>query len=209
MMAPDFEIAARSGTQTRAGACVGITDHAGWAVAVTVTAAGEVLDRRRIGLLDAGLPVMPYHHQAQHLPLEEAIRLVEQVRICAARTAAASLATLAAEVAAPIGGIALRTCPALPDSIEERIRSYRARCVADWVVYRQALARAATARNWQVHWYDPRQVQARAARVLGVDSIDGLLKQAGARLGPPWQRDHRMAMAAAISAQAAEDSGLA
>ena len=37
-------------------------------------------------------------------------------------------------------GIALRQCPALPPTIAERIKDYRAQNVADWVMYRKALA---------------------------------------------------------------------
>ena len=39
-----------------------------------------------------------------------------------------------------------------------------------------------------------------AARTLGRETIDDLLFDTGKQLGPPWQKDHRTAMAAAISA---------
>ena len=181
-------------------AAVGVSDHSGWSVLMTATSGGVLLDRRRIELVDDGLPTMPHHHDGQKLPIEEAVALVERVRRSAEKNAEARLAALAAELRVEIAGIALRACPPLPDTIAERITSYRAMCVADWVMYRQALAKAATERGWAVRWYDPQRVFADAAHALERDTIDDLLDEAKRRLGPPWQKDQRMAMAAAIVA---------
>ena len=43
------------------GLRIGIAHHYGWAVAVTATAEHEVVDRRRIELLEPGLPSAPVH----------------------------------------------------------------------------------------------------------------------------------------------------
>lgn len=179
---------------------VGVSDHSGWAVLMTATSSGVLLDRRRIGLVDEGLPTMPHHHEGQKLPIEEAAGLVERVRRSAERNAEARLEALAAELRVEIVDIALRACPPLPDTVAERITSYRAMCVADWVMYRQALAKAASERGWAVRWYDPKRVLADAASALERETIDDLLEEAKRRLGPPWQKDQRMAMAAAIVA---------
>lgn len=177
----------------------GASDHAGWVILVTATSDGELLDRRRIELVDEGLPVMPHHHDGQKLPTKDAVALVERVRSSAERNAEARLGALAAEVPA-IAGIALRACPPLPETIAERITNYRAMCVADWVMYRRALAKAATERGWAVHWYDAKRVLADAADALHRETIDDLLEHARRALGPPWQKDHEIAMAAAIAA---------
>src|SRR5689334_6399307 len=124
-------------------AIVGVSDHAGWAVLVTVADDGTVCDRRRVELIDADLPNMPIHHDAQALPAAQAIALVERVRTSAVRCAKRTLATLANDVSLAIRGIALRECPTLPPTILEQIANYRARNVADWVMYRRALADAA------------------------------------------------------------------
>lgn len=178
-----------------------MSDHAGWAVLVSATAEGRLVDRRRVELVEAGVPVMPYHHDAQGLPPVEAEALVARVARSATTCARAVLDVLAATVPS-VGAIALRECPPLPPTVLERLASYRAQCVADWVMYRQALAAAAEERGWTVRWYDPRNVLAEAARALGRASIDELLATTGATLGPPWQKDHRLAMAAAIAAAA-------
>ena len=193
-------------------AAVGVVEHGNSAELVTVAASGEVIDRRRIDLT-VGLPTHPHHHQgswavgrylntpgARPLPLAEAIALVEQVRAAAATGARESLAVLAAAVSVPIARIALRECPELPESVEERIRDNRAQTVADTVMYRQALATAAEARGWSVHWYDRDRVLRDAAAALGRKDIDAFLAEQGRRLGPPWQAKHKLATAAALAA---------
>jgi hypothetical protein len=125
---------------------------------------------------------------------------VKRVRTSVQRCARAVLDTLAGEVSIPIRAIAIRKCPELPPTIAERIASYRAHNVADSVMYRQALADAARARGWSVFWYDTKLVFDEAARPLGRKSISALLHDAGTSLGPPWQKDHQVAMAAALAA---------
>src|SRR5262249_55642237 len=107
---------------------------------------------------------------------------------------------LAESVPAKISRLALRACPPLPPTVAERLSDYRAKNVADWVMYRQALARAAEALGWEVRWYDAKTVEGDAARALGTQSLAALRRQTGAELGRPWQKDHRVAMAAAIAA---------
>ena len=184
----------------RGGAVVGIADHAGWAVAVTVDAGGTLLERRRAELIDPGLPCLPHHHEAQSLPLDEAEALIERVRASASANAKTSLDAIAAAVSEPIVAVALRACPALPPSVAERISDYRAQCVADTVMYREALALAASTNSWPVHWYDAKHVSIEAAAAMNVDEHEfaAHLKDVGASLGPPWRKDHGMAVAAAI-----------
>jgi hypothetical protein len=45
-----------------------------------------------------------------------------------------------------------------PTLAPERIKDYRAQNVADWVMYRKALASAAEARGRPVHWYNAKKV---------------------------------------------------
>lgn len=191
-------------TGTRKSAIVGVADHAGWAILVAVAGGGTLLDRRRVRLVDDGLPSLPHHTQGQRLPLDQAVALVERVRRSAASCAALRLEELAESVSTPIAGIALRACPPLPATVAERITSYHAQTRADTVMYREVLAEAARARGWLVRWYEPKRVFAEAASVLGRQTVEDLIAETGARLGPPWQRDHRMAMAAAIAASSSE-----
>ncbi len=181
------------------GGIIGISDHGGWAVLVTASRDGTLLDRRRVELVDDDLPAIPHHHQAQGLPPGEAEALVERVRVSAERHAVLALDAVTKAVPL-IVGVALRKCPPLPPTIIERIKDYRARNVADWVMYRQALAAAAAARGWPVHWYDAKNVFGAAAQALRVENFDAYSLDVRRALGPPWNQDHKLAMAAAIVA---------
>jgi hypothetical protein len=176
---------------------VGVSDHGGWAVLVTVSRDGTLLDRRRVELVDDTLPSLPHHHEGQLLPTDDAVALVERVRVSAEQHAVIALD--AVTLAVPhILGIALRSRQQLPATIAERIKDYRARNVADWVMYRNALAFAAEARGWPVYWYDAKKVLDSASRALHVDNFDAYFLQMRRTIGPPWNNDHKLAMAAAI-----------
>lgn len=182
---------------TKTGAIVGVSDHGGWAVLVTVARDGTLLDRRRVELVDEALPSLPHHHEGQLLPMDQAVALVERVRVSAKRHAVAALDAVAMAVPYVLG-IALRSCPQLPATTAERIKDYRARNVADWVMYRNTLASAAEARGWNVDWYDAKKVLGAASEALHIQSFDAHFLQTRRAIGPPWNRDHKLAMAAAI-----------
>ena len=139
---------------------------------------------------------------ARAISLADAVALVERVRASAARGARESLEALAAAVPVPIASIAIRVCPELPPTTEERIADNRAQTVADSVMYRQALATAAEARGWSVHWYDRERVFRDAAAALGREDVDAFLQAMGRAIGPPWQAKHKLAAAAAIAVSA-------
>ncbi|MBZ5578623.1 MAG: hypothetical protein LAP40_18840 [Acidobacteriia bacterium] len=168
-----------------------------------VTAAGDgtLLDRRRVELVDEGLPKIPHHSEGQALPLDEAVTLVERVRVSAERHVKLALDAVATAVSLRIRGVALRECPGwLPSTIAERIQDYRAQNVADWVMYRKALAAAAEARGWPVHWYDAKKVFAAASEISGIKDLEAHFLTLRKSIGPPWSKDHQLAMAAAIVA---------
>ena len=182
---------------------IGVSDHGGWAVLVTVAGDGTLLDRRRVELVDEGLPKIPHHSEGQALPIEEAVALVERVEASAKRHSKLVLDAVAATVHGRIVGVALRQCPELPPTIAERIADYQAQNVADWVMYRKALAAAAEARGWAVHWYEAKKVFDAASEALRVADIDAHFVQIRKAIGPPWNKDHKLAMAAAIVAASA------
>jgi hypothetical protein len=181
-------------------ATIGVSDHGGWAVLVTVAGDGTLLDRRRVELVDEDLPKIPHHSEGQRLPLDEAVALVERVRVSAERHAKLRLDEVAMTVPGRILGVTLRQCQALPPTIAERIKDYRAQNVADWVMYRKALAAAADARGWSVHWYDAKKVFDAARQALRIEDLDAHFLKLRKSIGPPWSKDHKLAMAAAIVA---------
>lgn len=187
---------------------VGIAHHLGWAVAVTASADHRVVDRRRIELIEPGLPAAPIHHEGGAHPMhrrgdpldDDALAaLVADVRASAVRTASAALDELVATVPAPIVSLSLRAWPQdFPEDIAVlRLVPYESR--ADSVMYRQVLAQLVRDRGWDVQLYDARRVEGEAAAVLG-DRAHEVLHGPRATLGPPWTKDHRLALAATIAA---------
>jgi len=189
-----------------------VAEHGNSAVLVTIARGGELLDRRRVDLTH-DLPTHPYHHEgswavgryvnspwARPVSLADALALVERVREAALRGARESLDALAAAMRLPIGSIAIRECPRLPPTTEERIADSRAASMADSVMYREALATAAQARGWSVRWYDRERVFHEATAALGGKDVEVFLQAMGRSIGPPWQAKHKLAAAAALAA---------
>lgn len=169
---------------------LGLADHLGWAVAVIADDDHAVVDRRRIELVEPGVTPAPIHYAG-----EKSEALLAHVRASVARAATAAFDALPA----PIRSISLRLWPPdFPEDLATQRRApYEAR--ADAVMYRQILAELAHARGWEVHCYDAKLVESQAADLLG-PRADDILRGPRARLGPPWTKDHRAALAATVLA---------
>jgi hypothetical protein len=178
---------------------VGIADHLGWAVAVTASADHEVVDRRRIELVERGLSAAPIHYESWHLDVAETAALVAEVRASVVRATSAALDELARALPAPVEWIALRDWPPdFPDDVAvQRRPPYEAR--ADAIMYRHLLAELAQERGWGVRFYRAKEVVDQATAQLG-GRAEEALHGPRARLGPPWTKDHRIALAATIVA---------
>lgn len=186
---------------------LGIADHLGWAVAVTATDDHQVVDRRRIELIEPGLPAAPIHHvggphqlhqPAEPLDDDALAALVDEVRASVIRTASAALDELASASPEPIASLSLRDWPAdFPTGIAVQRRvPYESR--ADPIMYRQVLAERARVHGWDVHRYG-KAVESEAAARLG-ERATAVLHGPRAALGPPWNKDHRTALAATVLA---------
>ena len=123
--------------------------------------------------------------------------LVAEVRASVVRATALALDALADATSEPIVSLSIRDWPAdFPTDIATLRRvPYESR--ADSVMYCQVLAELGTARGWPVRRYDAKTVEADAARILGARAHQ-VLQGPRATLGPPWSKDHRMALAATI-----------
>jgi hypothetical protein len=176
---------------------LGIADHFGWAIAVTASEDHEVVDRRRIELVEPGLSAAPIHYESRRLDVAATAALVARVRASVARAASAAFDELTAALPAPVESISLRAWPLdFPDDIAVQRRApYEAR--ADAIMYRQELSELAHARGWEVHCYDAKAVVGQAARLLA-ERADEVLQGPRATMGPPWTKDHRVALAATI-----------
>ena len=188
------------------GMRLGIAHHFGWAVAVTASADHKVVERRRIELIEPGVPAAPIHHMggphalhrlAEPLDDDALSALVADVRTSVVRATSASLDELAAASPEPIVSVSLRAWPVdFPEDIAVQRRvPYESR--ADSIMYCQVLTELAHERGWLVHRYSSKVVEDEAARILG-ERAEEVLYGPRVTLGPPWSKDHRMALAATI-----------
>jgi hypothetical protein len=180
---------------------LGVADHLGWAIAVTASADHRVVDRRRIELVEPGITSAPIHYESRRLDVAATGALVAEVRDSAARATSAALDEIAAALPTAIVSISLRDWPPdFPDDIAVQRRApYEAR--ADAIMYRHVLSQLARDRNWEVHLYDARDVIDQAVGILG-GRADHVLRRPRASIGPPWAKDHRVALAATVVAAA-------
>jgi len=184
---------------------VGIAHHLGWAVAVTASAGHVVVDRRRIELIEPGMPAAPVEHEARPLDDGAAAKMVTEVRASALRATSASLDQLAASLPGPVVSMSLRAWPEdfpVDVAVQRRV-PYESR--ADSVMYRQVLADLGRARGWSIHFYEAKDVESEAACVLGARA-EQVIKGPRTTLGPPWSKDHRIAIAATVLASAESDA---
>jgi hypothetical protein len=187
---------------------VGVDDHRGWAYVVSVARHGGtavVVHRRRIELIDPHLPSQPHHHEAQGLALDKARELVDRVTESIAESCRSSLRTWAEELAGrgyrPVS-MAIRAVPRAPDDLGVVLENQAASIAADAALYLRGLAGAAAELGVEVRPYMRRDLEASAARALGMEpaEVPAFLKSLGEGLGPPWRKEHRIAAAAAIGA---------
>ena len=178
---------------------VGLYDHFGWAVAVTASADHRVVDRRRIELVEPGLVAAPIHYEGPAHDDAGLAALVADVRASIVRATAAAFEELTAALPEPVASVSLRHWPAdFPQEIEVQRRvPWESR--ADAVMYRQVVADVAAERGWTLHVYDAKHVEAQASAVLGTRAHE-VLHCPRQALGPPWTKDHRVALAATVLA---------
>ena len=102
----------------------------------------------------------------------------------------------------PAGSIVSISVRGWPDDFPSEIADQRRipyESRADSVMYLQVLADAVHRLGWRVHTYDVKFVEAQATRLLG-DRAHDVLHGPRTALGPPWTKDHRIALAATIVA---------
>jgi hypothetical protein len=187
---------------------ISVADHAGWAHVVCVAAPGHVpavVERRRVTLIDAGLPTLPYHHESLGMRVDEANALIARVRRSIAASTSHALREVVSDLAPayPVVALAIREppFPELPDSVAAVRQSYRLQCAADGMMYQLALCRAAGDCGLEVDLCRRGEETSRAAQQLGVprDEVEAFVSVTGRPSGPPWTQEHRRAYAAGIA----------
>jgi len=191
---------------------VSVADHTGWAHLVCVAARGgvpAVIARRRVALIDKGLPAMPYEHATTAMREDEAAAVITAVRRSIAARTSDALRRVVVELAPAQTAIALaiRKPPfeALPATVAAVRASHRLLCAADGMLYQLAICHAARQLELEVHLCHRGEEAARAAEQLGVTpgEIEEFISRTGRPAGPPWTQEHRRAYAAGIAVLAA------
>lgn len=191
---------------------VSAVEHAGWAHLIGVAVSGSVpavIERRRVAIIDPGLPTMPYHHETLAMSVDEANALIARVQQSVAACASAAMQRIVTDLAPTYAVVALAirepTFAELPKSVVPVRASYRLQCAADGMLYQLALCGAAWNLNLDVHQFRRGDETLRAAGKLDVTpgEIDEFITRTGRPPGPPWTQEHRRAFAAGIAALAA------
>ena len=191
---------------------VSVADHTGWAHLICVSAADgvpSVIERRRVALIERGLPTQPYEHGSTAMREDEAHALIARVRRSIDDRTTLALERVVTELSPAHRAVALAIrkppFPELPGSVSAVRQSYKLQCAADGMLYQLAICHAARQLKLDVHMCRRGQETARAAQQLGVTpaGIEEFVSRTGRPAGPPWTQEHRRAYAAGIAVLAA------
>jgi hypothetical protein len=195
---------------------VSVAEHTGWAHLVCVAAPGlvpAVIARRRVTLIDPGLPTLPYEHESIGMKEDEADALIARVRRSIAARTALALERVRTELspAHAVVALAIREppFPELPATVAAVRQSYRLQCAADGMLYQLAMCREARQLGLDVQLCRRGDETSRAAQRLDVTALDveEFIARSGRPAGPPWTQEHRRAYAAGIAALAPHAGG--
>jgi hypothetical protein len=188
-------------------AALGFRAHSGWAAAVALGGSPrspEVIDRRRIELIEPGSPggVQPYH-VARTMELPKAGEFIKGVIVAIDRCALLAVRAFAEAVSDKnqkfaCCGIVLASGCALP-SLEATLRSHAMVHTAEGELYRTAIARAAKNLSWRCVRVPERDLYRVAAKHLNIpeSKLKTRITEMGRAVGSPWSADEKCATLAA------------
>jgi hypothetical protein len=159
-----------------------------------------VVHRERLTLVGATLPRQAYHAVAEGGAPRTIISEVEQsareVSACEVLRVAEWLECNGFEVIC--AGVPAGWQP-LPASLDAILASHTLLHSAEGELYRDCLAEACLAADLEVSRFAQRELLPAASAAIGItaDQVESHTSGMGRLLGPPWQKDHREAAAAA------------
>jgi hypothetical protein len=183
-------------------AALGFRAHSGWAAAVALGGSPrspEVIDRRRITLVEPGSPsgVQPYH-AARTMDLPKATEFIAAVIVAIDRRALVAVRDLAEVISnnqqVTCCGIVLASGRAVP-SLEATMRSHAMVHTAEGELYRSAIAKAAKDLNLQCVRVPERDLYKFAAKQLHIPEpkLKVRITEMGRSQGTPWSADEKCA----------------
>jgi len=180
---------------------LGLRIHAASAVVVAVRGPASslvVVHREHVVLVHDPLLQEPYH-AAVGKPLDEARAFITSMEEKAATAAASMLSGFASSLdgVAAVGVVGgNRRLPELPRILESHARLH----AADRDLYEQAVIEGAARAKLSVTSIPATgKLFDQASQMLGVD-VEKVLNALRASVGPPWQKEHKEAAAAALVA---------
>jgi hypothetical protein len=192
----------------RSPCVLSVAEHAGWAHIVCVAERDNVpvvMARRRVTLIDPGVPTQPYHHEATAMTDADANALITRVRRSIASRSSSALQSVVTDLAPEqaVVAVAIRKPPFddLPATYAPIRESYRLMCAADGMMYQLAVCSAARLLGLDVQMCPRGEEAAWAAKKLGATpgDIKRFVNDAGRPPGPPWTEEHRRAYTAGIA----------
>lgn len=176
------------------GIAAGVVARTGRAVVVMLRGTRDApgfVARREIGLVGEGMPAQPFH-VASGLDSTAAGMLVGRAEQGAVETAADGLRALVGSLPAlpAVSGVAVVVkAVAIPDSVEEILRSHAWMHAAEGLLYRQAVLAAAQQCGWTAYAVD----------LFTLPAADQILVTLGRSAGRPWRRTEKDAARAALT----------
>lgn len=196
-------------------AALGLRAHSGWAVLVAITGparAPNILDRRRIELIDASAPgsAQPYHAAAE-MELSQGEELIGRAIASSRLLATKALRAVIAELRkkgydTSACGIVTASGKALPP-LPSVLASHALIHTAEGEMFREALAYASQRTDLQPLRIPEKELFAAGHARLGIpeDQLKRRLAELGKRIGPPWRQDEKSAtVVAALALHATE-----
>jgi hypothetical protein len=171
---------------------MGWRSHSGWAVLVVVrepSSSPSVLVRRRIELVDESVPRQPYHAIVESgLTMRSASALIARVEKMSVAAAVAATESVIDEFAVKAVGVVGRRRN-VPDDLQRILASHALLHAAEGQLFELALVDAAAQLGLPAFMQEPEGI-----------AVGNNFHAAGKVLGPPWQRDHKLAAGAALAA---------
>jgi hypothetical protein len=182
-------------------AVLGFRPHTYWTAAAVVAGAPDapqVLHRRRI-VFAGPAEKFPYHRAADGDPADAAA-LIEEIRqrqaALARREIAGLLADLTRQDIAVRVAVTAASTAKLPAALADILSTHSRIHAAEGTFAREVIAEACAGLKLKVHRVVERELPALCADAVGAD-VALRLKAMGARLGPPWSEDYKLAVQAA------------
>jgi hypothetical protein len=181
---------------------LGFRVHSWWAIVVAVSgpaASPVIAHRERVTLLDDASVREPYH-AAVALPLREAPALIGSVEKAAVAAAVATIRGFVSSLG-PVAAVGVvGGNRRLPTELPRILASHALVHAAERDLYERAIIQGATRAGLPVTTIPATgTLFDDASHVLGV-ALEPSLAAVGKSIGPPWQKDHKEATAAALVA---------